>query len=427
MAISPLHACRPVLLTAKILLFFNPFAENPLFFVLLTKNVVSLHRINLKDVFVWAISFLYSLNRIILMDNKKNSDLNHYERLSEALALLKKLIAIPSISKEEKEAADLLEQFFEGHNVSWRRIGNNILSMPRNYNKKKPNVLLCAHIDTVRPVNGWQRDPFCPTESDGCIFGLGSNDDGGSLVSLLLTYIAMESTEQSYNLIFLASSEEEISGANGFELVREVLPPIAVAIVGEPTGMQPAIAEKGLMVLDVIEHGTSGHAARNEGVNAIYMALDDIAWLRDYKFERVSPFLGPVKMTVTVINAGTQHNVIPDLCTFLVDVRPNELYGNVEVYDIIASHLRGEVRAHSFRLNSSLIAPTHPLVKQAIGMGLTPFGSPTLSDQALMPFPSLKIGPGQSSRSHTADEYIEIAEIDNALRVYPKLLDRLKL
>lgn len=361
------------------------------------------------------------------MDNKKNNNLSHNERLTEALGLLKKLIAIPSFSREEKNASDLLEQFLITRNIPCQRIGNNVCSLPRTYNREKPNILLCAHIDTVRPVSGWQRDPFCPEEVDGRIFGLGSNDDGGSLVSLLETYLAMESSEQAYNLIFLASCEEEISGANGFELVREALPPIDVAIVGEPTGMQPAIAEKGLMVLDVIEHGTSGHAARNEGVNAIYMAMNDIAWLREYKFERVSPFLGPVKTTVTVINAGTQHNVIPDLCTFLVDVRPNELYTNVEVYDILASHLQGEVRAHSFRLNSSLLSPAHPLVKQAISLGLTPFGSPTLSDQALMPFPSLKIGPGQSSRSHTADEYIDVAEIDNALKVYSKLLDRLKI
>ena len=228
---------------------------------------------------------------------------------------------------------------------------------------------------------------------------------------------------QPYNYVYLASAEEEVSGKDGFSRALPLLPKIDVAIVGEPTGMQPAIAEKGLMVLDVIAHGKSGHAARNEGVNAIYEALDDMIWIRDYKFQKVSPLLGPTKMTLTVVNAGTQHNVIPDLCTMLVDVRTNEYYTNEEVYDIIKQHVRSEVHAHSFRLHSSHIDPEHPLVRRCKSLGLKPYGSPTLSDQALMPWQSFKLGPGESSRSHSADEYICVSEMRQAFYTYLKLLE----
>ena len=228
---------------------------------------------------------------------------------------------------------------------------------------------------------------------------------------------------QNYNLIYLASAEEEVSGKDGISRALPLLPKIDLAIVGEPTGMQPAVAEKGLMVLDVIAHGKSGHAARNEGVNAIYEALDDMRWIRDYKFEKVSEFLGPTKMTLTVANAGTQHNVIPDKCTMLVDIRTNEFYDNEEVYHFICQHLKSEVKAHSFRLKSSRIDPEHPLIKKCVSMGMKPFGSPTLSDQALMSFPSFKLGPGESSRSHSADEFIRISEIADAIAKYKELLD----
>ena len=232
---------------------------------------------------------------------------------------------------------------------------------------------------------------------------------------------------QDYNLIYLASCEEEVSGANGIESALKQLPPITFAIVGEPTEMQPAIAEKGLMVLDVTTQGKAGHAAREEGVNAIYKALDDIIWFRDYKFDKNSPMLGPVKMSVTVINAGTQHNVVPDKCTFIVDVRSNELYTNEELYAEIKKHVKSDVRARSFRLNSSHIDENHPFIKRAVALGRKPFGSPTLSDQALMPFPSVKIGPGRSSRSHTADEYVMLKEIEDAAELYLDLLDGLSI
>ena len=252
---------------------------------------------------------------------------------------------------------------------------------------------------------------------------MGSNDCGGGLVSLLQVFRHYAFRPRNFNLIYLASAEEEVSGSNGISLTLPLLPPISVAIVGEPTGMQPAIAERGLMVLDLIAHGKSGHAARNEGINAINEALDDLVWLRDYRFERVSELLGPVKMTVTVVHSGTQHNVIPDRLTALIDVRTNELYRNEEVFEAIQKHCRSEVKAHSFRLHSSYIDPEHPLVRRCIRMGMTPFGSPTLSDQALMSFPSFKLGPGQSARSHSADEFILISEIEQAITQYIALLD----
>jgi acetylornithine deacetylase len=257
---------------------------------------------------------------------------------------------------------------------------------------------------------------------DGKLYGLGSNDDGASLVSLLQVFRVLREQQLPFNLIYLVSAEEEVSGKNGIEHVLPMLPHIDIALVGEPTGMQPAIAEKGLMVLDVTAHGKAGHAARNEGDNAIYRAIKDIQWFQTYRWEKESELLGPVKMSVTIINAGTQHNVVPDKCTFTVDVRSNELYTNQELYEQICRHVESDVQARSFRLNSSSIELTHPLVQRIIQLGGRPFGSPTLSDQALMPFPSLKMGPGQSSRSHTADEYIEVKEIEEAIDFYLKVL-----
>ena len=343
--------------------------------------------------------------------------------VSDAVQLLKKLIATPSVSRNEKDAADIMEQTIRSYGFEPQREANNLWIIDPHYDESRPTLLLNAHIDTVKPVASWSRDPFSPDVEDGVLYGLGSNDCGGGLCSLLQIFRMLTEKPQSYNLIYLASAEEEVSGKDGITRALPLLPHIDLAIVGEPTGMNPAVAEKGLMVLDVIAHGKSGHAARNEGVNAIYEALDDMRWIRDYKFEKVSEFLGPTKMTLTVVNAGTQHNVIPDKCTMLVDIRTNEFYDNEEVYHFICQHLKSEVKAHSFRLKSSRIDPEHPLIKKCVALGMKPFGSPTLSDQALMPFPSFKLGPGESSRSHSADEFIRISEIADAIAKYKELLD----
>lgn len=351
------------------------------------------------------------------------TDLTHYT--SEAITLLSSLISIPSISREEDKAADLLQTFIEENGIMTGRSGNNIWCISPMFDIKKPTILLNSHIDTVKPVNGWRKHPFTAKLENGKLYGLGSNDAGASVVSLFEAYRHLSATEQAYNLIFLASCEEEVSGKNGIESVLPQLPPISLGIVGEPTEMHPAIAEKGLMVLDVCAHGKAGHAARNEGVNAIYKALDDIQWFRNHRFEKESSLLGPVKMSVTQVNAGTQHNVIPDLCSFVVDIRSNECYSNEELFEEIRSHIQSEAKARSFRLNSSHIDKEHPFVQRTIQLGRTPFGSPTLSDQALMRFPSVKIGPGKSSRSHTADEYIMVSEIEDAIRMYIEILDGL--
>ena len=344
--------------------------------------------------------------------------------VSDAVQLLKKLIATPSVSRNEKDAADIMEQTIRSYGFEPQREANNLWIIDPHYDESRPTTLLLnAHIDTVKPVASWSRDPFSPDVEDGVLYGLGSNDCGGGLCSLLQIFRMLTEKPQSYNLIYLASAEEEVSGKDGITRALPLLPHIDLAIVGEPTGMNPAVAEKGLMVLDVIAHGKSGHAARNEGVNAIYEALDDMCWIRDYKFEKVSEFLGPTKMTLTVVNAGTQHNVIPDKCTMLVDIRTNEFYDNEEVYEFIRQHLKSEVKAHSFRLKSSRIDPEHPLIRKCVAIGMKPFGSPTLSDQALMHFPSFKLGPGESSRSHSANEFIRISEIRDAIAKYETLLD----
>jgi len=346
---------------------------------------------------------------------------------SEATSLLSLLIGIPSVSWEEEAVADFLQNYIEECGIMTGRSGNNIWCTSPMFDLNKPTILLNSHIDTVKPVNGWRKHPFTAKLEDGKLYGLGSNDAGASVVSLFQTYRHLSATEQAYNLIFLASCEEEVSGKNGIESVLPQLPPIALGIVGEPTEMHPAIAEKGLMVLDVQAFGKAGHAARNEGDNAIYKVLDDIRWFKDYRFGQVSPLLGPVKMSVTQINAGTQHNVIPDVCSFVVDIRSNECYSNEALFAEICSHIHSEAKARSFRLNSSHISPDHPVIRRAVEMGRIPFGSPTLSDQALMSFPSVKIGPGKSSRSHTADEYIRVSEIEEAIRIYIELLDGLRI
>ena len=341
---------------------------------------------------------------------------------NDAVELLKRLISTPSVSRDETAAADIFEQQVREWGLPARRIGNNIL-IHEELDSQKPTVLLCAHIDTVKPVSTWTRNPFTPIIEDGRLYGLGANDCGGGLVSLLQVYRILRGQDIAYNLVYLASCEEEVSGEGGFRLALPELPKIDVAIVGEPTGMQPAIAEKGLMVIDGTAYGKSGHAARNEGVNAIYEALDDLVWLRDYRFKKESPLLGPTKMTVTVLNSGTQHNVIPDECHFVIDVRTNEYYQNEYLFAFLQKHMKkSELKARSFRLSSSHIPMEHPLVQRCVAMGMTPYGSPTLSDQALMPFLSLKLGPGESSRSHTADEFICLSEIEHAIQTYLRLL-----
>lgn len=311
-----------------------------------------------------------------------------------------------------------------------QRKGNNLLLICSDYDSEKETILLNAHIDTVKPVASWTRDPHEPTVEDDTFYGIGSNDCGGGLVTLLQVYRVLTTQDRDYNLVYLASCEEEVSGVNG---IRSVIDngklvvngksiKVDVAIVGEPTGMQPAVAEKGLMVLDMVARGKSGHAARNEGVNAIYEALDDMVWIRNHKFGKVSDFLGPTRMTLTVVNSGTQHNVIPDECRMIVDVRSNEHYTNEEIFDEISRNVRSEIKARSFHLRSSHIEIEHPLIKRCTEMGMTPFGSPTLSDQALMPWPSFKLGPGESSRSHSANEFIRISELRDAFEKYLKLL-----
>lgn len=341
----------------------------------------------------------------------------------DAIDLLKSMIEIPSFSREEDTVANLVENYIKNKGYETNRAGNNIWIRTKYFDENKPNILLNSHIDTVKPVAAWTKDPFKAIEDNDILYGLGSNDAGASVVSLLHAFFALDKKKQHYNLFFLASCEEEVSGKNGVELALQHLPKMTFAIVGEPTEMNPAIAEKGLMVLDGVAKGKAGHAARNEGENAIYKALKDIDWIQHYAFPKISDLLGPVKMTVSMIQAGTQHNVVPDTCSFVVDVRSNELYTNQEIHEIIQSHITSTVTPRSYRLNSSAINIDNVLVQRAMMIGKEPYGSPTLSDQALMHFPSLKMGPGKSERSHTADEFILKSEIREALELYIKFLD----
>ncbi|NDV77550.1 M20 family metallo-hydrolase [Dysgonomonas sp. 511] len=344
-----------------------------------------------------------------------------------AIDLLKEMISTPSFSREEREISDKMASYMERMGYKPLRKGNNLILLSKGFGEAKPTILLNSHIDTVRPVSGWTKDPFTPEIDDDTLYGLGSNDAGASLVSLLHAFFFLTAKKQDYNLIFLASCEEEVSGREGAEAVVPNLPEIAFGIVGEPTGMNPAIAEKGLLVVDCVSHGKAGHAARNEGENAIYKAMKDIEWFRTYEFPKVSELLGAVKMTVSMINAGTQHNVVPDKCEFVVDIRSNELYSNEEIFNIIDKQTGCDVKPRSFRLNSSRIALENPFVQRAVMIGREPYGSPTLSDQTFMPFPTLKMGPGDSARSHTANEYILLSEIREAIELYVKLLDGLRV
>jgi len=344
----------------------------------------------------------------------------------DKIRLLKELIAIPSMSREETACADHLQMRMKELGLDVHRKGNN-LWVESEAVSDKPTIMLNAHIDTVKPVNGYTNDPFTPIERDGAIFGLGSNDDGASLVALLDTYLHLAGTSQSYRLVFSATSEEEVCGRDGIESIFDELGPIALGIMGEPTGMQMAVAERGLMVLDCKAIGKSGHAARNEGVNAIYKALESIEWFRTHEFDRVSDFIGKVKMSVTMINAGSQHNVVPDHCDFVVDVRNNGMYSNVELLGLIKKSVTCEVKERSTRLDGSHISMDHPFVRKGLEMGLEAFGSPTTSNQAVSRFTTIKIGPGQSSRSHTADEFVMISEVEEAVGVFVGLLDGLIL
>lgn len=348
--------------------------------------------------------------------------------MDKFIRLLKQLISTPSFSKEEEDAADIIRKFLENEGVSYQTKKNNTWALNKHHVKGKPLLLLNSHIDTVRPAKGYTLDPFTPIENGDKLYGLGSNDAGGPLVTLLAVFLHYyEKEDLPWNLAFAATAEEEISGRQGLEIVLPELMPVSFAIVGEPTRMELAIAEKGLLVLDCYSYGKSGHAARNEGVNALYKALDDIQKLRSFKFEQESEMLGEVKITVTQIEAGTQHNVIPDVCHFVVDVRTNEFYKNKDAARIIADLLDAEVKPRSVRLNSSGISISHPFAQKARELGIRVYGSPTTSDQAIMHFPSVKMGPGDSARSHSANEYIYKSEIIAGFDIYLQLMEDLKI
>src|SRR5688572_632797 len=346
----------------------------------------------------------------------------------KALDLLMKLIAVPSFSKEEDGTASLIQSFFENEGVVVQRVGNNIVVRNKHFTPDKHSVLLNSHHDTVRPNSGYTRDPFKPEIIDGKLFGLGSNDAGGPLASLIVTFLHFYGRpDLRYNVVLAATAEEEISGTGGIERIWQSIVPIDFAIVGEPTLCEMATAEKGLMVLDCIAQGKSGHAAREEGVNAIYAALADIEWFKTYSFPRRSETLGDMKMTVTIINSGSQHNVVPAECKFTVDVRVTDKYSLEEALEIIKKHVKCEVTPRSLRIRSSGIAMDHPLVLSAKKMGLHLYGSPTTSDQALIAAPSVKIGPGDSARSHSADEFIYLHEIEKGIETYITLLNNVIL
>lgn len=341
----------------------------------------------------------------------------------QSINLLKQLIRIPSFSREEGRTADLIASFLHRKGVTCRRVGNNIIAYNKFLAEDKPTILLNSHHDTVKPNPTYTKDPFEPIEEGGKLYGLGSNDAGGCLVSLIAAFLHYyERKDLAYNLCLIASAEEEVSGKAGIEEAYKHVVDCAFAIVGEPTRLDLAVAEKGLMVLDCKANGQSGHAAREEGVNAIYKAIEDINWFRTYQFPKQSAFLGPVKMSVTMISAGSQHNVVPATCEFVVDVRTTEVYTNAEVLAIIKQHVTCEVHPRSTRLNSSSIDLEHPIVRSGRALGKQTYGSPTMSDQALLPIPSIKVGPGDSARSHTADEFIYVNEIREGVRFYIELL-----
>jgi acetylornithine deacetylase/succinyl-diaminopimelate desuccinylase-like protein len=352
----------------------------------------------------------------------------HKKLYQDALVLLQELIAIPSYSREEAVSASAIEAFFKKHGIATNREGNNVWVKNRRFDPSKPTVLLNSHHDTVRPNSGYTRDPFKPEMIDNKLFGLGSNDAGGPLVSLIATFLHYDQIElPKYNLVMAATAEEEISGTGGIESVWSSLPAVDFAIVGEPTLCEMAIAEKGLMVLDCIATGKPGHAAREEGINAIHEALPDLEWFSSYRFPKVSDTLGEMKMSVTIIHSGSQHNVVPADCQFTIDVRVTDAYTLEDALSIIKEHVKCSVTPRSLRMRSSGIAQDHPLVLSAKKLGIRLYGSPTTSDQALISVPSVKIGPGDSARSHSADEFIYLDEIETGIQTYIRLLDNIIL
>lgn len=349
-------------------------------------------------------------------------------QLSEdAIELLKQLIQTQSFSREEAATADIIAHFLVQHGIAVRRQGNNVWAVSSDFSAQKPTILLNSHHDTVKPGVAWTYPPYGAVLEGDKLTGLGSNDAGAAAVSLLAAFRYFYNRPTPFNLICAITAEEEISGVNGVKSILPELGKIDVGLVGEPTGMQAAVAEKGLLVLDGVARGRTGHAARNEGENALYKALDDIAWLRSYQFPQVSALLGAVKMTVTQISAGTQHNVVPDECHYVVDIRSNECYSNEEILATVRAHVQADIMPRSTHLQSSGISLAHPLVRQALAMGKTVFGSPTLSDQALMRFDTLKMGPGDSARSHAPDEYILLSEIREGIADYIELLANVSL
>lgn len=345
--------------------------------------------------------------------------------VGDAHALLKRLIATPSFSREENQTADLIEAYFREKRIPYERLKNNVWATNHHFDAAKPTLLLNSHHDTVKPNKSWTLDPFEPLEQDGKLFGLGSNDAGGCLVSLLAAFAYFyDRSGMTHNIVMAATAEEEVSGRDGLELLLPELPPISFAIVGEPTEMQLAIAEKGLLVLDCTAHGVSGHAARDEGENAIYNAIQDINWLTTYQFPKVSPTLGPIKLSVTMINAGSQHNVVPDVCSFTVDVRVTEQYTLEDVIETIRTNVRADVNPRSIRLKPSSISAEHPIVQAGLALDRHTYGSPTTSDQAVLNCPSLKCGPGHSGRSHSADEFIYLREISEGVDGYIQMLEQ---
>ncbi len=348
----------------------------------------------------------------------------------DAIVLLKQLIATQSFSREENLTGDILEEFFRERNVPFRRKINNLWARNKHFNAELPTVLLNSHHDTVKPNASWTLNPYEPLIKNGKLYGLGSNDAGGCLVSLLATfYYFYHRNNLKFNVLFVASAEEEISGANGLELLikENDLHEISFAIVGEPTQMNLAIAEKGLMVVDCVTHGKAGHAAREEGDNAIYKAIKDINWIQNYEFPKVSPVLGKMKMSVTIINAGIQHNVVPDTCKFTIDCRVTEQYTLEETLETITQNISSKIEARSIRLKPSSISENHPIVQAGLSIGRTTYGSPTTSDQAVLNCQSLKMGPGHSERSHSADEFIYLSEIEEGIDLYIKMLGKVIL
>lgn len=348
--------------------------------------------------------------------------------LNQQINLLKQLIATPSLSGRESATAELLKHYLEQNRVEVYRVENNVYAYNRFYDPVKPNILLNSHHDTVKPNNGYTRDPYTAYEENGKIYGLGANDAGASLVTLLHLFLAYyKQPDLPFNLIFAASAEEEISGKNGMEKLLKSLPAIDFAIVGEPTSMDMAVAERGLLVVDAFAHGVASHVAHNNGVNAIDKALDDLIWLRSFSPEKTSDLLGKTLVNVTTVQGGLQHNVIPDMCRFTIDVRLNDCYKHEEILQILNQNLKSDIQERSTRLKPSKLKSGHWMFEVAERLSVKSFGSSTLSDMALMDFDSVKIGPGDTLRSHTADEYVEIEELKQGMIIYRQLMNEMIL